>query len=430
MGGLLILVGLAGFLFGLVNLVRPLGRLRVETRGRAGLIVAGSSVVMLIGGALLPPNSETDSVSSATTVVLSTSTSTSEASSTTGQPTTTPTSSASTTSVASTTTSVSGGTLALDLLLTIPIELETPDGYDRDLFPHWSDEDGDRCDTREEVLIRDAGGTAKVGSNCAVTSGLWYSVYDGIWLDQARQLQVDHVVALKEAWDSGANQWTTFRREQFANDLDDPHALIAVSSSSNQSKGAADPSNWLPENQDDQCRYIVAWTIVKAGWELSMDESEHGRIRNLLTGPCEGATVDEGLPGRPPPPITTTTSSTPTTVIEGDAKVVIANIVYDAPGNDVEYNNSEYVVLANTGSGAADVGGWRLTDLAEHQIPIPSAYRISPGGELRIYTGPGDSTPGKYFAGFGQAIWNNSGGDTATLYDESNRTVDNYSYSS
>ena len=62
------------------------------------------------------------------------------------------------------------------------------------------------------------------------------------------KLDVDHVVASKEAWDSGANEWTTFRREAFANDLDDPHALIAVSSSSNQSKGAADPSNWLPDN--------------------------------------------------------------------------------------------------------------------------------------------------------------------------------------
>ena len=70
------------------------------------------------------------------------------------------------------------------------------------------------------------------------------------------------MVALKEAWDSGANDWDTARREAFANDLDDPHALIAVSSSSNQSKGAADPSNWLPDNPDDQCRYIVAWVIV------------------------------------------------------------------------------------------------------------------------------------------------------------------------
>ena len=204
MGGLLILVGLAGFIFGLVNLVRPLGRLRVETRGQAGLVVAGSLVVMIVGGALLPPNSDSETVSSATTVVLSTSTSTSKVTTSTAQLTTTSTSLAPNSSLASTTT-ISGGTLALDVLLTIPVELETPAGYDRDLFPHWSDADGDGCDTRDEVLIRDAGGSAEVGGNCGVTSGAWYSVYDDIWLDQATQLDVDHVVALKEAWDSGAN---------------------------------------------------------------------------------------------------------------------------------------------------------------------------------------------------------------------------------
>ena len=220
-----------------------------------------------------------------------------------------------------------------------------------------------------------------------MTSGAWYSVYDAVWLDNASQLDVDHVVALKEAWDSGANDWDTPRREAFANDLDDPHALIAVSSSSNQSKGAADPSNWLPDNPDDQCRYIVAWVIVKARWELSMDQSEHGRIRNLLEGPCEGATIQEGLPVRPPQPVTTTTPSRSTTVIAGTSDVVIANIVYDAPGNDVVYNDSEYVVLRNNGTGSADVGGWRLVDLADHVIIIPSSYSIPPGGTLRVYTG-------------------------------------------
>jgi hypothetical protein len=314
--------------------------------------------------------------------------------------------------------------------LTIPIELETPAGYDRDLFPHWSDADGDGCDTREEVLIRDAGGTASVGSGCGVTSGLWYSPYDGVWLDNARQLDVDHVVALKEAWDSGANDWDTPRRGAFANDLDDPHSLIAVSSSSNQAKGAADPSNWLPDNPDDQCRYVVAWVIVKARWELSMDESEYGRIRNLLTGPCEGATVGEGLPVRPTPPVMTTTSLASTTTVSGTSDVAIANIVYDAPGNDVVYNDSEYVVLRNHGTGTADVGGWWLVDLKDHVITIPSNYAIPPGGTLRVYTGPGDSTADRYFDGRGQAIWNNSGGDTATLFDSSGEVVDTYSYSS
>jgi len=110
--------------------------------------------------------------------------------------------------------------------------------------------------------------------------------------------------------------------------------------------------------------------------------------------------------------------------------VSIANIVYDGPGNDVVYNDSEYLVLHNSGSGTAVVGGWRITDLANHQITLPSGYSIAPGGELRVYTGPGDSTATKYFAGMGQAIWNNSGEDTATLFNSSGQRVDSYSYSS
>ncbi len=422
MGGLLILIGLAGFVFGLVNLVRPLGRLRVKTRGQAGLVVGASIVVMVVGGMLLPPVDDADAIPVASVTTLPTSPSTTVARTTSsvgvGSTSTSGPAPTSTTSPSMSPSTTTGGeTLALDVLLTIPIELETPAGYDRDLFPHWSDADGDGCDTREEVLIRDAGGSAEVGGSCGVTSGAWYSVYDAVWLDHATQLDVDHVVALKEAWDSGANDWDTARREAFANDLNDPHALIAVSSSSNQSKGAADPSNWLPDNPDDQCRYIVAWVIVKARWELSMDQSEHGRIRYLLTGPCEGSTVEEGLPVRPAPPVTTTTSSTSTTVIAGTSDVVIANIVYDAPGNDVEYNNSECVVLKNTSNTTSDVGGWRLVDLKDHTITIPSGYMIPGGQTLRVYSGPGDSNSSRYFAGLGQAIWNNSGGDTAFLYD-------------
>ena len=139
--------------------------------------------------------------------------------------------------------------------------------------------------------------------------------------------------------------------------------------------------------------------------------------------------MNEGLPVRPLLPVTTTTSPTATTVISGTSDVVIADIVYDAPGNDVVYNDSEYVVLRNDGSGTADVGGWRLVDLADHRINIPSGYSIPPGGMLRIYTGPGDSTISRYFAGRGQAIWNNSG-ETATLFNSSNQVVDQYSYSS
>ena len=76
------------------------------------------------------------------------------------------------------------------------------------------------------------------------------------------------------------------------------------------------------------------------------------------------------------------------------------------------------------------MGGWWLVDEADHRITIPSSYVIAPGGELKVYTGPGDSTTTRYFDGRGQAIWNNSGGDAATLFNDANEQVEVYSYSS
>lgn len=130
------------------------------------------------------------------------------------------------------------------------------------------------------------------------------------------------------------------------------------------------------------------------------------------------------------PPATTTTSPAPTSTVAGSVEVVIANIRYNGPGNDVEFGDSEYVLLRNNGTGTADVGRWSLEDEAGHVITIPDGYLIQPGAELRIYSGPGDDTATAYYEGLGQAIWNNSGGDTATLRNAAGTTVDSYSYSS
>ena len=99
-------------------------------------------------------------------------------------------------------------------------------------------------------------------------------------------LEVDHVVALKEAHDSGAWEWDDGRLVAFANDLTDPRTLRAVTGATNTDKGDADPSNWIPPNAVFVCQYLADWVSIKARWGLSMDESEYGRIRNLLTDRC------------------------------------------------------------------------------------------------------------------------------------------------
>ncbi|WP_248965767.1 HNH endonuclease family protein [Sphaerisporangium perillae] len=107
-------------------------------------------------------------------------------------------------------------------------------GYSRARFPHWSDQ-GDSCSTREVVLERDGEDVLR-DSQCRAVTGTWHSQYDGKKLTSASQVDIDHVVPLANAWRSGADAWSTAKRQQFANDLTNPQ-LIAVSATSNRAKG-------------------------------------------------------------------------------------------------------------------------------------------------------------------------------------------------
>ena len=186
----------------------------------------------------------------------------------------------------------SGFQTALSVLSSIPQEKEQQTGYSRSLFKHWSDLDRDGCSTREEVLIAESLTKAQVDAyGCKVIAGDWYSPYDNKRYSDPSDVDIDHVVALKEAWDSGAHSWSASKREQFANDLSDERSLIAVKDSENQSKSDKDPSNWLPKNSAYLCTYLADWVAVKARWGLSMDTSEWGRIKNLLTASCKTTTI-------------------------------------------------------------------------------------------------------------------------------------------
>jgi hypothetical protein len=152
-------------------------------------------------------------------------------------------------------------------------------GYSRDLFPHWITISGS-CNTRETVLKRD-GSSVATDSACAATSGRWYSPYDGATWTAASDVDIDHVVPLAEAWRSGANSWTTTRRQSFANDLTRPQ-LIAVTDNVNQSKGDQDPSTWQPSISSYRCTYAKMWIAVKSYWALSLQASEKTALQTML----------------------------------------------------------------------------------------------------------------------------------------------------
>lgn len=192
-------------------------------------------------------------------------------------------------------TEVLGAGLAPALLSQITVAPEWITGYSRSLFDHWKDLDGDGCDTRREVLIRDSriDPAMDSGRTCWVASGLWYSHYDGIWLTDPSELDIDHLVPLAEAWASGAHLWNPDRREQFAND---ENALVAVTAGSNRSKGARDPAEWMPADDAGYCPYAAAWVAVKARYDLTMDRTEYDFLADVLDGTCATTTVSLDTP--------------------------------------------------------------------------------------------------------------------------------------
>ena len=168
-------------------------------------------------------------------------------------------------------------------------------GYVREAFgSDWSDTDGNGCNQRDDVLLRDAvPGSTTVGSQGAcdhdVLAGTWHDPYTGRTLvfadlkdpSQAEAIQIDHVVPLAEAWVSGASGWTSDRRKLFANDL---HELLAVDGPTNMSKGDGDPAAWRPR-QGYQCAYARRWIAVKTTWHLTVDPTEVTALRDML-GNC------------------------------------------------------------------------------------------------------------------------------------------------
>lgn len=185
----------------------------------------------------------------------------------------------------------------LDLLADIPIKGRAPEtGYDRDKFGSgWTDTNDNSCPTREDILTRDLVNVRYEGADkCEVVSGILpYGPYTG--KEDVRfnadggydaALDTEHIVALGDAWQKGAQQWTEPRRERFAND---PANLMMVDPSLNRQKGAADAATWLPPNKAYRCTYVAKQTTIKAEYDLWMTEAEHAKISDLL----EGCTEDQ-----------------------------------------------------------------------------------------------------------------------------------------
>lgn len=182
---------------------------------------------------------------------------------------------------------------ALAQLETITIKGRAPKtGYDRDQFGSgWLDPDRNGCDGRNDILERDfADETFRPGTQeCIVLTGTLADPFTATTIEFVRgnetstEVQIDHVVALSDAWQKGAQQLVPNQREAFAND---PLNLLAVDGPTNASKGDSDAATWLPPNEAFRCEYVALQTAVKAKYELWMTQAEHDAIAAILTSTC------------------------------------------------------------------------------------------------------------------------------------------------
>lgn len=162
-------------------------------------------------------------------------------------------------------------------------------GYSRAVFgPAWFDEDANGCDTRNDILRRDLTAATTVAGNggCVVAGGTLPDPYSGRSEQFLRgrgsswDVQVDHVVALGNAWQTGAQAWTADRRRAYAND---PLVLLAVDGRLNQQKGDGDAATWLPPNRGYRCAYVARQVAVKARYGLWVTPAERAAIAGILT---------------------------------------------------------------------------------------------------------------------------------------------------
>jgi len=158
-------------------------------------------------------------------------------------------------------------------------------------FGKWKDFDKDCQNTRHEVLIRDAIEFAgvkltfkenKKGKDCLVLSGVWYDPFTDSLYTLASDLDIDHIVPLKQAWISGAHAWTKEERITYANDMSDVQHLMTVTDHHNQSKGDKAPHQWMPKNKKFHKPYCRIWCRIKVRYKLTVTVEELIFLQNVL----------------------------------------------------------------------------------------------------------------------------------------------------
>jgi hypothetical protein len=365
-GGAIVMCGIVIFLIGLgAALVGGARWIRIGNRKSAAVVAAAGVAALLVGGVIAGPPASDAGPAEATASPSSAPISSGHAGASTAG--VDPASGLLTDAAAERAIAAARPSSALAALGRLDVKGRAPaTGYDRSQFGQaWADIDRNGCDTRNDILARDlTGETFRPGTHdCVVLSGTLAEPYSGRTVqfqrgqETSEAVQIDHVVALSDAWQKGAQRLDVSRREAFAND---PLNLLAVDGPLNMQKSDGDAATWLPPNRTYRCAYVARQIAVKISYTLWVTKAEQNAMATVLST-CPNEPVPAGgvaatskktsttprptpVPGPVPPP-TPVPTPTPAPV--------------PAPSADVYYQNCDAVRAAGAAPIRPGDPGWQ-----------------------------------------------------------------------
>lgn len=192
---------------------------------------------------------------------------------------------------------------ALAAVEELPVKGRAPKtGYEREKFGSpWADTDSNGCRTRDDILKRDLEQVKFTDGTCKVSYGVLasdpYSGKEIVFRRGHSQIDIDHVVALSDAWQKGAKYWDASKRIALAND---PLNLLAVDAGTNRAKGDGDTATWLPPNKAYRCQYVARQVAVKKKYELWVTAAEKAAMKRVLSTCPDQKLPSGGTPTKAP----------------------------------------------------------------------------------------------------------------------------------
>ena len=289
--------------------------------------------------------------------------------------------------------------------------------YDRDDWKHWTDEDGDCQNIRHEVLIEESlkDVSFKSDRQCQVATGEWLVPYTGVMVTDATTLDVDHMVPLKNAHNSGGWAWDKDKKASYANEMGYADHLIAVTASANRQKGARGPDEWKPSNEQYMCDYAVNWIQIKNRWELTATKSEGAALQEMIKTCSNPPSLElQYLEVKSPQQMDTISE---TAKVSDSPEIQITSM--DCNGKP------EVITIENMSDSAKNLTGWKIEDDGpKHTYTFEHDFTLEPKSTVQLISaGTGeDSSTVIYWYATSKNVWNNDG-DIAHLYDSSGELV-------